>query len=1095
MTRRFAFSLPTLVAATLLGLTALTGAADDDGFTPIFNGKDLDGWQGDAELWSVEDGAITGKTTDEKKLPYNKFLIWRGGTPRNFELKATIRLIGNSNSGIQYRSKEMPNVGPFSVGGYQMDIHPSPNYNGMLYDERGRGIVAEVGQKVIVQPDGKKKAYAATDRPNPVKLDEWHEYSIIANGNHLTHKIDSKTTVEIFDHQVSERELEGLIALQLHVGPAMKVQFKNVMLKTLPAGGIIDPGQEALPKTAQPLETIKKAQAPKKTARKKAAAPTGPAPPATALERLKIAKGFKVELVHSVDRDKEGSWVSMTVDPKNRLYVSDQYGKLYRITPSPIGGKPEETKVEAVDVDLGEAQGLLWAFDSLYVVVNRGQKYPSGLYRVRDTNGDDTLDKVDVLRTIEGGGEHGPHAVVLSPNGDSLYVVAGNATRVPELASSKVPYIWGEDNLLPRMVDGAGFMRDEKAPGGWVCKVDPEGKNWELISMGYRNAYDLAFNHRGELFTYDSDMEWDMNLPWYRPTRVCHVVSGSDFGYRNGAGKWPTFYIDGTPPVVDIGPGSPTGIAFGYGAKFPRKYQEALYISDWSYGKLYAIHLKPNKSSYTAEVEEFISGTPLPLTDLVVNPGDGALYFTIGGRRTTSSLYRVVADSQVTETADAPTPVDSASLMARKMIEQYHGVRKPEAVDQAWSMLNHPDRFVRSAARIALEWQDPTSWRDRALTETSPDKAFQALLALIHVSAQDPAHRKPGDPGPDSRLYERILAALANQKWDRLNEQQKLDLARIYQVLFNRFGKPSDDAAQRLIAVFDGAVPSPSRELNVELANLLVYLEAPSAAAKVVGLLEKAPTQEEQIDVARSLRTLATGWTPELRRAYFAWIVKAGGYKGGNSFRGFMKQIRDAAVATLSESEKSSLKDLLDAPAPAQSVAASIPPRPHVKDWTVEELLPIIESGLKSRDYNRGRSLFAAAACFSCHRFNNEGGGAGPELTGLAGRFNTRDLIESIVLPSKVISDQYGAVMISTTDGQVVTGRIVNLHNDAISINTNMLDPNLQTSVDRKKIEEMKPSPISMMPEGLLNTLNRDEVLDLIAYLLSRGDRNADVFK
>ena len=384
-----------------------------------------------------------------------------------------------------------------------------------------------------------------------------------------------------------------------------------------------------------------------------------PAPKNLPVEKLKVIPGFKVELVHNVERDGEGSWVSMTIDPKHRLIVSDQYGKLYRVTPSPVGGAPSETKVEPINVDIGEAQGLLWAFDSLYVVVNKGGKYPSGLYRARDTDGDGELDQVEMLRKIEGGGEHGPHGVVLSPHRKSLYIVAGNATRLPETSSSLVPRDWGEDNLLPRMVDGSGFMRDEKAPGGWVCKVDPDGKNWELVSMGFRNAYDIAFNRSGDLFTYDSDMEWDFSTPWYRPTRVCHVVSGADFGYRNGAGKWPTYYLDSLPPVVEIGPGSPTGITFGYGAKFPEKYREALYICDWSYGKLYALHLKPTGSTYSAEVEEFLAGTPLPLTDIVVNPKDGAMYFAIGGRKTTSGLYRVVYNGADPTTAPAEPTVKS----------------------------------------------------------------------------------------------------------------------------------------------------------------------------------------------------------------------------------------------------------------------------------------------------------------------------------------------------------------------------------------------------------------------------------------------------
>ena len=200
----------------------------------------------------------------------------------------------------------------------------------------------------------------------------------------------------------------------------------------------------------------------------------------------------------------------MTVDPKGRLIVSDQYGKLYRVTLPPVGTKGGEIGVEPIDAPIGEAHGLLWAFDSLYVVVNRGRTYESGLYRVTDTNNDDRLDKVELLRKLDGGGEHGPHAVILAPDGKSLYVVAGNATRLTELDGSLVPRVWGEDNLLPRMVDGAGFMTNEKAPGGHIYRVSPDGKHWELVAMGYRNPFDIAFNRAGELFTYDSDMEWDV---------------------------------------------------------------------------------------------------------------------------------------------------------------------------------------------------------------------------------------------------------------------------------------------------------------------------------------------------------------------------------------------------------------------------------------------------------------------------------------------------------------------------------------------------------------------------------------------------------
>src|SRR5439155_546444 len=137
------------------------------------------------------------------------------------------------------------------------------------------------------------------------------------------------------------------------------------------------------------------------------------------------------------------------------------------------------------------------------------------------------------------------------------------------------------------------------------------GKNWELISIGYRNQYDMSYNRDGELFTFDSDMEWDMNLPWYKATRVCHAVVGSEFGWRSGTSNFPAYYIDNLPPTLDIGPGSPTGTTFGYGAKFPAKYQDAYFICDWSYGKLYAVHLKPSGSTYVGEAEEFMNGSPL----------------------------------------------------------------------------------------------------------------------------------------------------------------------------------------------------------------------------------------------------------------------------------------------------------------------------------------------------------------------------------------------------------------------------------------------------------------------------------------------------
>jgi Domain of Unknown Function (DUF1080) len=215
----------------------------------LFNGKDLSGWEGNPESWSVKDGTIIGITKDDAPLPYNQFLIWRGGTVKNFELRAMVRQSGN-NSGIQYRSRELTEVGKWSIGGYQCDIHPTPANNAMLYDERGRGIVATNGQDIVIDPNG-KKWLAKQREPIEVSVADWNEYKIIARGNHLVHQVNGKTTADIIDHQASERELEGLIAFQIHRGPAMKVEIKDVFLKELPDGELLSIEQSPIPPDAK----------------------------------------------------------------------------------------------------------------------------------------------------------------------------------------------------------------------------------------------------------------------------------------------------------------------------------------------------------------------------------------------------------------------------------------------------------------------------------------------------------------------------------------------------------------------------------------------------------------------------------------------------------------------------------------------------------------------------------------------------------------------------------------------------------------------------------------------------------------------------
>lgn len=230
-----------LIAASVLALSvgSLLGADD---FVSLFNGKDLTGWEGKGEFWSVKDGAITGRTTKEVPAKGNTFLIWKGGDVDDFELHASYRITpqndkGFANSGIQYRSKDKKD---FVVGGYQGDFEAGDTYSGILYDEAGgaggRGIMAGRGEKVVWDQDCKKQVTGKVGDSKEIQArinkGDWNEYVIVAQGKHLVHKVNGATTVDVTDNCPKGLE-SGILALQLHAGEPMTVEFKNIRLKKL----------------------------------------------------------------------------------------------------------------------------------------------------------------------------------------------------------------------------------------------------------------------------------------------------------------------------------------------------------------------------------------------------------------------------------------------------------------------------------------------------------------------------------------------------------------------------------------------------------------------------------------------------------------------------------------------------------------------------------------------------------------------------------------------------------------------------------------------------------------------------------------------
>lgn len=1017
----------------MLLLVCSTGARAQD-LQPLFNGKDLSGWAGKTEFWSVKDGAILGQTTKDKPTKGNTFLVWEGGDVADFVFKAKVRFTGN-NSGVQYRSELVGKPEDFVVKGYQADLHPKPEFFGMLYAEKWRGIVARRFQRVVVGADGTTQVVGEVgDKEQKLVDNEWNELTIIAVGNRQIHQVNGVTTMDLTDNHPDAKR-KGILALQLHAGAPMTVEFKDIGLRHLK-------GKDA--KAAIDAVTEKAGNK------------------ATPVERIKVAKGFKAELLYSVPADTQGSWVNLCTDNKGRLLVSDQFGGLYRITPPAAGETLRAADVQPVAADIRAVNGMVWAFDALYVGVNDYEKkIPSGLYRVTDSDGDDSLDKVELLREMDARGDHGVHAVVPSPDGKSLFLITGNSTKPTQLAeASQVPQVWGEDHLLPSFPDGRGHNRGVLAPGGIIYRVDPDGKNFEAYANGFRNIFDAAFNRDRELFTYDADMEYDFNVPWYRPTRICQVTSGAEFGWRNGAGKRPTFYADNLPGVLDIGPGSPTGMTFGYGAKFPAKYLDALYALDWSWGKLYAVHLKPYGSSYTATKEEFVTGAPLPITDAIIHPNDGAMYFTIGGRRVQSGLYRVTyVGDESTESGVSFQLADERATQARGLrhaLEAFHGRQDSNAVEVAWPHLSSNDRFIRWAARVAIEHQPVETWANKSLTESDAKIQVEALLALSRVAGVCPQHRSESNPPVDTQLRDELLGAVLAIDLPKLDTISQLTLQRTLQIILTRFGRPDDATIQNLTAALAPLFPAESFELNWLLCETLAWLQSPTVAAKAITLIDIAPTQEEQVQYARSIRLLKTGWNDELQTAYFEWFLKAANYRGGASFAKFIEFIRNDAVASLSDSQKESLKEILAKKPVHKSALENLGEifkgRPETK-WTLDELSQAARLNLKQRDFANGRKMFAAAGCFACHRFDNQGGMTGPDLTSAGRRYSAHDLLDQVVNPSKVINDQFSAVMVVTEEGRVHTGVVVNLNADRLTLNTDLTDPNKRVNIDRNSIE------------------------------------------
>ena len=601
-----------------------------------------------------------------------------------------------------------------------------------------------------------------------------------------------------------------------------------------------------------------------------------------------------------------------------------------------------------------------------------------------------------------------------------------------------------------------------------------------------RNTYDIALSPTGDIFGYDSDMEYDIGAPWYKPTRVIHLIDGAEFGWRRGTSKWPAYYADSLGSVNDIGPGCPTGVVFGTNAKFPLKYRKALYVLDWTFGRMYALHLKPDGSTYTADRETFLSGKPLPLTDAVIGP-DGAMYFLTGGRRLQSFLYRVdYTGKESTQGTITSTP--------SKVQDKLRMIQKSRDLNTLWTTLASTDRTLRYSARVSLETLPVASWAQRFKNTTDAQTIITGSISIA---------RNKGD-------RQLAITKLLSLDFTKLALTQQLEYLRATSLIFIRLGETDAATKAEFAQRLESSYPSPDTYLNRELCRVLVYLDSSQIVSTTTFLMQSSVAVKKDISsevlqgndryakdfnemfknqpdaqamhYALMLKNARVGWTPATVTAYYTWLNKAESKSGGKSYKGFIKNIRKEALGKL----PANLKVI------AEKAPKHIPPAiplPIAKGpgrmWTAEAALAAVADLSKANAAN-GKKMFVATLCAQCHTHSGKGGNSGPELSNLGGRFSKNDILTAIIKPSEVISDQYNFSILHLKDKSQVHGRILKEDATHVFVASSAFNLSVQTPIEKSKILKRTASPVSPMPPSLINSLNPDELRDLMLFLTGK---------
>lgn len=769
---------------------------------------------------------------------------------------------------------------------------------------------------------------------------------------------------------------------------------------------------------------------------------------ATSADMISVPEGFAIDLVRSAGPE-EGSWIAIEFNDRNQLFVSKEEQGILRFDLEENG---DLTHPKLVNDELEQCRGLLWAHGYLFANSNNRMPPPmevkenaDGLFRLEDKDGDGVFEtSVKLIETSQGSPGHGRNQLKLGTDGLIYFISGYDVVLSNRVDPSSFLKNYAEDQLIPNPWDDEWFNKHGRAPGGHLFRTDKDGSFFQLVAGGLRNPMDVAFNREGEIFTYDADMEWDAALPWYRPTRVIHLVSGADYGWRRATGKLPTYYEDSLPAAIDIGLGSPTGLEFGYHSNFPGKWKEALFTGDWTYGRILAVHLDESGASYTGSFETFAGGRPMNVVDLTFGP-DGNLYFVTGGMKTKSGIYRIrwIGDDRMateTESAATTSPYSPEALLRnlRYQLEFFQVIRSDKGAQLALTYIDHPDRFVRHAARIALENQDPENWVSQALAGTAP----AAMVALAR--------------GGETLLPRGQLVRRLNRiRLDGVRDQRKLlGFLRAYQLEFGRNGAPDGTDRSDAIINLSNIFPHSSPVVNHELTELLVFLEAPQVLKELTRMIEESKTTEDLSQYLVYSRYLEDGWNVASKRTFLKGVQRLEAFPGGKFHQKIVDYLRNEMLEKLSEAETTALTKWIEPikPEPGED-DESAEPVSFVQAWEVDDFNDYFAAPLKGRSFESGKKAYTRANCVLCHKMEgnaaSQKGIEGPDLTHVGGRFGLRDLLVSIIHPSRAINDKY----------------------------RNPAAPNLST-----------------MPPGQINVLTSDEVVDLLAYLQAGGKDGDPVF-